>query len=129
MAATTFKNVTAASIGGVAISSVLSVSLDFDGDVQYDKTDGAVYPTTRCTGAQVKSITVTSRDPISTLAARGASGACSFALKTGGDAAGTSTFTLGDGVGFGWSWDNGAPGANGEASIQGQLIGDTFSEA
>jgi len=124
MAATIFKNVKTVTVGGVSITSPLTLSLEYEGAMGTDKVDGGAYPSEIAVGAQVRKITVTCRDPITALSARGAKGACSFILVQGGDASGdTTAYTLADGTCGNFSFESGEPGEYGVATIECQLTG------
>ena len=127
MAATTFKNVSSVTVGGVAISEPLTLTLEHDGAPIADKVEGGSFPTAIGTGAKVRRITVTSRDPITCLSARGATGACDFSLDQGCDAAGTRSYDLGSGTGGNFSFESGEPGELGTSTIEAILTGDTFT--
>lgn len=127
MAATFFKSVSAATAAGQAISDVVGVDVNFEGDFSFDKTDGDTHPVRVCNGQQSLRATVTARDPISLLAARGDSGASSFTIGQGGDATGGRSFSLGTttaAANFQYSLTNGEPGSGSIEIIRG---GTTFT--
>lgn len=128
MAATFFKSVSAATAADQSISDVVGVEVNFEGDFSFDKTDGDTHPVRVCNGQQSLRATITARDPISLLAARGDTGASSFSIGKRGDATGSATFSLGSttaAANFQYSLTNGEPGSGSIEVIRG---GTTFTE-